>query len=236
MDETRVCRSTDYSLPFKIISLIYEVINYLLLKFRFAIQYYYYADLKVLDFINELRFSHDLLLTVPESLQLYEIAKVAVRIKGDYAEVGVYRGGSAKIIALVKGAKKLHLFDTFSGLPPVDKKDKYFKPGEYVASLEYVKDLCKDDSNLYFYQGVFPASAKKAARKRYALVHLDVDLYQSTKDCLEYFYPKMSKGGMILSHDYPSSVGVKKAFDEFMKNKPELVIKLFGNQCLIVKI
>ena len=46
----------------------------------------------------------------------------------------------------------------------------------------------------------------------------------------------MSKGGIILSHDYVTSLGVKKAFDEFFKDKIEPVIIMNGNQCLIVKI
>ncbi len=49
----------------------------------------------------------------------------------------------------------------------------------------------------------------------------------------------MQKGGVIMSHDYVASdgsiTGVKKAFDEFFKNKPEPIIELSGSQCIIVK-
>lgn len=58
--------------------------------------------------------------------------------------------------------------------------------------------------------------------------------FQSILDCLEFFYPRMSHGGIILSHDYTFK-GVKRAFDEFFKDKPEVVIKLFGSQCMVVK-
>ena len=70
----------------------------------------------------------------------------------------------------------------------------------------------------------------------YDSVHLDVDLYKSTLDCLKFFYPRVNKGGIIISHDYPSVNGVKKAFDEFFKDKPEPIIRVSYNQCLIVKI
>lgn len=236
MSTDRVCKSSKYSLLFKIVSYAYELINYFLLKFRFAVVYYYYVDIKVLNFINELRIKRNLLLTFTESMQLYELAKSAVKIEGDFAEVGIYRGGSAKVIASVKKGKKLHLFDTFEGLPKTTKEDRYFDQGEYSASLEDVKKFLSDYDNVYFYKGIFPRSAKKINKTKYAFVHLDVDLYRSTKESLEYFYPKMSKGGVIVSHDFPSSVGVKQAFDEFMKGKPEIVIKLSGNQGLMIKL
>lgn len=235
MDQQRVCKASKYSLPFKAVSYCYELINYFLLKYRFSIVYYYYADLKIVSFINELRIRRDLLLTFTESVQLYELAKSTVKLKGDFAEVGTYKGGSSKIIASVKGDKKLHLFDTFEGLPKTSGKDKYFDKGEYYASLEDVKNFLKEYKRVYFYKGIFPNTAQKLINPKFSFVHLDVDLYKSTKESLEYFYPKMVKGGVIISHDYPSSVGVKRAFDEFMKNIPEIVVKLSGNQGLLVK-
>jgi len=73
--------------------------------------------------------------------------------------------------------------------------------------------------------------------KKFAFVHLDVDLYQSTQDCLEWFYPRMSRGGVIVSHDYLSATqGVKRVFDEFFADKPEPILELSGSQCLVIKI
>ncbi len=235
MKQNRVCKSSQYSLAFKIASLIYEVVNYVLLKWKLALVYYYYWDKDLLDFINNLRIKRDLLLTLTEAMQLHECAKAAGKIKGDYAEVGVYKGGSAKVIAQVKGSKRLHLFDTFAGLPAISRQDKYFGQGEYVASLPYVQKLLLGYRKINFYPGLFPKTNTGLKADNFAFVHVDVDLYKSTKDALEYFYPKMSVGGMILSHDYPSSVGVKKAFDEFFKDKIEIVLKLSGNQGLVFK-
>jgi hypothetical protein len=62
-----------------------------------------------------------------------------------------------------------------------------------------------------------------------------VDLYKTTLDALEFFYPRMNPGGVIMSHDY-IRCGVKKAFDEFFKDKPEPIIQLIDSQSLIVKI
>ncbi len=47
----------------------------------------------------------------------------------------------------------------------------------------------------------------------------------------------MNKGGVILSHDYPKAVGVKKAFDDFFANKMEIVIEVASKQqCMVVKV
>jgi len=46
----------------------------------------------------------------------------------------------------------------------------------------------------------------------------------------------MNKGGIILSHDYIDVASVKKAIDDFFKDKPETVIELSGSQCMIIKL
>ena len=108
--------------------------------------------------------------------------------------------------------------------------------GDITASIEMVKNKLKNFINIYIYPGVFPKSAEKLNNVRFSFVHLDVDLYKSIEDSLEFFYPKMSKGGIILTHDYPILNGVKKAWDKFFKDKPESTIKLTGNQAMIIKL
>ena len=74
--------------------------------------------------------------------------------------------------------------------------------------------------------------------KKFSFVHLDVDIYTSTLEALKFFYPRINRGGAILSHDYPGAVGVKKAFDEFFEDKPEIVIELptGTGQALVIKL
>ncbi|PIZ94190.1 hypothetical protein COX84_05420 [Candidatus Micrarchaeota archaeon CG_4_10_14_0_2_um_filter_49_7] len=64
--------------------------------------------------------------------------------------------------------------------------------------------------------------------------HIDVDLYQSTVDCLNFFYPRMQAGGVIISHDAHLG-GVNKAFEEFFKDKPEPIIMLPMDYGIAVK-
>jgi len=46
----------------------------------------------------------------------------------------------------------------------------------------------------------------------------------------------MAKGGIIMIHDYPSMEGVRRACEEFFGDKPESIIRVSNNQCMIVKL
>jgi hypothetical protein len=172
-----------------------------------------------------------------EAYQIYMSVKRTRKIAGDLAEVGVYKGGSAKLICEANAEKPLHLFDTFEGIPKVDEIDEsLFYRGQFSSSLEEVKNCLKEYKNTHFYPGLFPDTAKPVKDKKFSFIHLDVDTYQSTLSCLQFFYPRMNRGGIILSHDYIHAAGVRKAFDEFFEDKFEPIIEMSGTQCLIVKL
>lgn len=162
-------------------------------------------------------------------------------LEGEMAEVGVFQGGSSKIICEAKRNRSLHLFDTFSGLPGVSEKDthfgmKYWQDNQFNnTSEDSVKKYLSIYDNVFTYSGKFPETGKSIIGKKFSFVHLDVDLYESTKNCLEFFYPTLISGGIILTHDFHTD-GVKSAFEEFSKNKSIPIIELSGSQCMIVKI
>ncbi|MCK9580410.1 MAG: TylF/MycF family methyltransferase [Methanoregula sp.] len=185
-----------------------------------------------------IRTETELLLEDIEAYHIYMAVKRTQKVPGDIAEVGVYMGGSAKIICSAKGDKALHLFDTFEGLPKVDEIDMVwpFYEGKFAASFDDVKDYLKHDTNVHFYKGIFPDTSGPVQDKKFSMVNLDVDCYESTKLSLEFFYPRMNAGGIILSHDYMTAPGVKKAFDDFFEGKAEPVLETAGSQCLVVKV
>jgi hypothetical protein len=158
------------------------------------------------------------------------------KVEGDLAEVGVFRGTSAKVICEAKGDRPLHLFDTFEGLPPPGRFDSGFQAGQYECSLESVRDYLRDFRNVQFYEGHFPVTGEPIQSRCFSFVHLDVDLFESTTAALEFFYPRMNPGAILISHDYVAFAAVRRAFDEFFENKCEPVVELSGNQCLVVKI
>ena len=192
---------------------------------------------RVIGLINKIKEETEILQSNHEAYNIYMLAKRSEKIEGDIAEVGVYRGGTAKLICEVKGNRSLHLFDTFEGIPQVEEVDEPgLRRGQFAGSLEEIELLFEDYSNVYCYKGLFPDTAEPVREKKFSLVHIDVDTYASTLSCLKFFYPRMSGGGIILSHDYISVAGVSKAFDEFLEDKPEPIIEMAGSQCLVLKL
>jgi O-methyltransferase len=166
---------------------------------------------------------------------LYKYAKRALRTEGDFAEVGVYQGGSAEVICRIKGDRPLHLFDTFEGLPPLGVYDtNIIDHHDYKASEEGVREFL-NYPNVIFHKGLFPNFSGSIEDTRFCFVHIDVDLYQSTIDALKFFYPRVNSGGVILGHDYPITEGVAKAFHEFFSDKPELIEYANPRQGVVIK-
>jgi O-methyltransferase len=177
------------------------------------------------------------LLHVSRCFMLYQLAKYASNKEGDMAEVGVYKGGTARLIAKSCPNKTLHLFDTFSGMPSVDKTIDVVQQGDFSdTSLEEVKNYLIDCHNVIYHQGVFPQTAS-GLNKEFSLVHVDVDIYDSVISCLDFFYHKLVPGGVLIFDDYEwkGCPGVKKALDKFLKGKPEALIITAKYQCALFK-
>jgi hypothetical protein len=174
----------------------------------------------------------DMLLWPTEAFNVFSFARAAKKLGGSFAEVGVYQGASSKLICEAKGDREFYLFDTFKGLP---EAELLLRKNQYRGSLERVKEYLKDYQSIYFYKGVFPDTANPVKDKRFSFVHLDVDLYSSTNEALRFFYPRMVKGGVILSHDYSTLPKVRQAFGEFFEDKQEFVVELSTNQCFVIK-
>jgi O-methyltransferase len=169
-----------------------------------------------------------------EGCQLVSALRATSRVHGDIAEVGTSRGGSARLIGEYSSGKTIHVFDTFEGLPDPGPQDPRFAKGAYSCSLEKVQEYLKG-LPVEFHKGIFPHSAANVRNLRFSFVHLDVDLYQSTLDCLKFFYPRLNLGGIIISHDYTTAEGVNQAFEEFFSDKPETPMELIGYQVMAVK-
>lgn len=186
--------------------------------------------------IGKIKTEVKMFLAHDEARNIYWAVISTENVPGDIAEAGVYQGGSAKLICEAKKGRHLHLFDTFEGLPIPSERDKpELYEGEFSCSLENVRRYLAKYENVHFYRGMVPFSCKPLERNCFSFVHLDLDLYEGTLACLRFFYPRLSIGGVLLGHDYPSFVGVKGAWDEFFRDKPEQVLRISSNQCLIVK-
>lgn len=194
------------------------------------------ADRDVLRLINQVHARTEMLLDENDAMHLYMAVKATSKVPGDLAEVGVYKGGSASVICEVKGSRRLHLFDTFDGLPKSDASDSLFMNGAYKTHYDTVKQVLQDYQDCHIYEGLFPATATGLLEERFSFVHIDIDLYKGTKDCLEFFYPRLNKGGIMLCHDYSTAKGVRRAISEFFDDKPDTVIQLSGLYCMIIRV
>jgi O-methyltransferase len=113
---------------------------------------------------------------------LYQCARNSAWIAGDIAEIGVFRGGTAKLLAktTAPAGKTVHLFDTFAGMPSVDSSADLHQAGDFAnTSIEAVQAYLHDCSNVRLYKGFFPSTAQPVEQRSFALVHIDVDIYTS---------------------------------------------------------
>jgi len=190
------------------------------------------------NFVKKARIKNRLGMHDCECMQLLMAVKNTSKLGGNIAEVGVWKGGSAELIYKIKDNRKLYLFDNFEdGIPEVSKVDDLkLRKGDYASSYTGVKEIFKNYSDVFIFKGIFPDTSKPILGKKFSFVNLDIDTYKSTLDCLNFFYKRMLKGGIIISHDYNSLKGVKKAIDKFFSKKKEVILELAGTQCLIVKL
>jgi len=184
------------------------------------------------------------LVGVNEGHIIYQFALHAKSLPGDVAEVGVYKGGTAKLLAKAFEAtgKNVHLFDTFNGMPATDPSRDRHKQGDFAdVTYEEVKEYLSDCPHAHLYRGFFPDTTVPVEEKTFSLVHVDVDIYRSVLDSCQFFYPRLVSGGIIIFDDYGrlSCPGAKAAVDEFFANKVEHPIYC-GNshsaQAFVVKI
>ena len=172
---------------------------------------------------------------------LYQLAKYANAKEGHIAEVGVYRGGTSKLISKVvaETTKTVHLFDTFSGMPATDLTKDLHQEGDFHdTSLDTVKRYLRDCENVQLHQGFFPDTSAPVTATRFCFVHIDVDIYKSVADCCTFFYPRMVSGGIMIFDDYGflRCPGAKTAVDGFFSDKPEYPCYLPTGQCFIIKL
>lgn len=164
---------------------------------------------------------------------LQEISR-RLHLEGDVAECGVYQGHNTYYYAsLLKGkGKKLFAFDSFKGFPEnnEDIDQSKFKD----TNLDLVKKMLSNFDNVQIIPGFFENTLKQVSKNRFCCVILDCDLYSSYKECLNFFYDKITPGGSIIFDEYFSIKypKAKLSVDEFFADKPEKpeIFKIEDNQ------
>jgi O-methyltransferase len=167
---------------------------------------------------------------------LYVMATNCLALDGEFWECGVYKGGSARMLAAITQEEvTLRLFDTFCGLPGADSTRDFMKRGELGdTTLQLVRSIVGDG---VIRPGLIPETFCGLESSRIALAHVDVDLYQSVLDCCKFIYPRLVLGGIVVFDDYgfSSTPGARSAVDEFFSEKAEMPLALSTGQALVIK-
>ena len=122
----------------------------------------------------------------------------------------------------------------------ISEADNFHQPGQFDGtSLDAVRDYLSPFTQVAFHQGDVIAQLPTLAETTYRLVHVDTDLYLPTRACLDYFEPRLSRGGVIVLVDYESKRcdGVRAAVVEYLDRVDELfqVWDLRSEQLVLVK-
>jgi O-methyltransferase len=170
---------------------------------------------------------------------------VDANITGDLVECGVWRGGSVMLMAATLMAKRqtnrqIYLYDTFDGMVPPTERDRDLddqsaesllasasnRLGEQIwclAPLAEVKanlaGIGYPTSNYVFVEGKVEETLPKMAPSRIALLRLDTDWYESTRQELVHLYPLLVKNGVLIVDDYGHWKGARLAVDEYFANE-----------------
>lgn len=151
-----------------------------------------------------------------------------------FAECGCWKGHSTYIISsLIKEYKKkinFHIFDSFEGLSSGENQDfsfQYNKKNQksiekyFIGNEKNLNKVLKKFEFCKIHKGWIPSKFEKVKNKKFSFVHIDVDLYDPTMNSLEFFYPRLVKGGIICCDDYNYSLfpGATKAWNNFFEKK-----------------
>lgn len=148
-------------------------------------------------------------------------------ITGNIAECGVWRGDLSTFLMQCAPTRRFYLFDTFEGFPKeqIESTDSRFQD----TDVESVRAKFPTNIDVHIRKGIFPGTAEGLEQEQFAFVMIDFDIYIPTVAALEFFYPRLAKGGYIFIHDVNSPESDRACFravTEFLKNKPEQYIEI----------
>jgi len=183
--------------------------------------------------------------TMTSDMKIFSLIKAfeyvnKFNISGDFVECGVYTGGNImilkKLIEKNNLEKNIYAYDTFEGMTSPTSHDikidgtvatkKFLKKKNWSScSLENVKknftEMDLSLNNVKFIKGKVEDTLKISTNlpNKISILRLDTDFYESTKIELEYLYPLVVDGGVLIIDDYGSWLGSKKATDEYFSKK-----------------
>jgi O-methyltransferase len=188
--------------------------------------------------------------TLVDKYRCYElwqlVAEVAKLEAGDFIEIGVWRGGTGALIARrseMAGLRStVYLCDTFQGVAKAGALDAAYKGGEHSDTTKaIVMNLChalKAD-RVQILEGIFPDDTGGIVQDRmFRFCHIDVDVYQSAKDIVDWIWPRLVPGGVIVYDDYGfhSCSGITRFVNEERLKPDRFVVHNLNGHAITLKM
>jgi len=172
---------------------------------------------------------------------LYAAVAETAAVSGAIVECGVGRGASlvplARANQIFSPDRSVIGFDSFEGFPPPVQQDvgprvtgdqsvqphwdeNYVHTWWNTTSLTAVRDAL--DAPCELVAGFFSDTLEGRIPAKVSLLHVDCDLYESTRDVLAQGLPRMQPGGMIIFDEYDDATwpGATTAIDEALADLP----------------
>jgi O-methyltransferase len=179
--------------------------------------------------------------------ELWRLVEQCAKLEsGALIEIGVWRGGTAALIATQAknlGLRdKIYACDTFSGIVKAGEEDPFYLGGEHAAtSQRSVEELFYDVLNLDNIEvltGIFPEeTGGQVENLKFRFCHIDVDVYQSAKDVAEWVWERLVPGGIIVYDDYggDTTPGIARYVDPQLRLKDRTVLHNLNGHAIVIK-
>ncbi len=185
---------------------------------------------------------YNTLVDIYRCYELYMLVKQVENMEGSILEVGVWKGGTAKLLRhFVSKNQNIYLADTFTGVVKASQEDSLYIGGEHSDTSELiVKKLFGNlsESNTIFLKGIFPEDTGEAIKNvPLKFVHIDVDTHDSAKDTFDFVWHQIVPGGIVIFDDYGFN-GCEGVTNYFNGIKIENALKLYNinGHGVIIKI
>lgn len=177
-------------------------------------------------------------ITDPWYARLYILRQLAAQQTSKnkkFIECGVYAGQSMYFVADLCNNDFIGI-DSFEGVStPGEFDTDYFNTVKLELDISYAKNILKDIDNISLIKGWIPEVFSTMPDDEYSYVHIDVDLYEPTKASIEYLWPKLVFGGVLICDDYGSdkTIGSRKAMQDYFNLNQ--ILELPTGQAVVFK-
>jgi O-methyltransferase len=178
--------------------------------------------------------------------ELWDLVRQSAKLKGALLEIGLWRGGTGALIAkqaMLSGIlDPVYLCDTFQGVVKASEKDEEYKGGEHSDTTEdIVQNLVQKLflKNVQILKGIFPEdTGSKISAQKIRFCHIDVDVYNSARDIVDWVWPRLVPGGILVFDDYgfPTTTGIRDFVNERTDEKDRVCLFNLNGHSVWIKI